>query len=240
MGLPHQKLGVFQLGQALHQLLVFARLGVGLLYLLQGEARAVQFHGIGLVKRLQAIELCLGFLRSGKRRTVLLMRLGNVALAPFVQQRALVRRGKQALMLVLAAQIHALPHRLRKLLQRGQRTVDRGARTTLGGDTAGGHHAVFVGAFQEEAAFHLQFRRALAHQAGFRALADEQLQRVQQRRFARARFARDDGKARCGGKRGLGNQGNVLDMHLVDHGNPLPAETVRAHRAIRFDSTTWF
>ena len=49
VGLPHQQLGVFQLGQALQQIFVFARLGVGLANLVQGEARAVQLHGIGLV-----------------------------------------------------------------------------------------------------------------------------------------------------------------------------------------------
>ncbi len=240
MGLTHQKLGVLQLGQTLQKLLVFAGLGVGLLYLLQGEASAVQLHGIGLIERLQTVQFCLGILCSRKRCTVFPMRLGNIIFAPFVQQRALVRRGKQALVLVLAAQIHALPHCLRKLFERGKRTVERGPGAALGGDAPRGNHAFLIGAVQEESAFHLQLWCILPHQTSLCALPDKQFQGIQQSRLARARFTGDNGKARTGGKRSLGNQGNVLDMNLIDHANPLLAKTALRRRASRFDSTTWF
>ena len=82
------------------------------------------------------------------------------------------------------------------------------------------HHAVLPASFAKETALYLELFAALAHKRRTSALADQNLQRIQQSGFTRARFACHHSKGGAWRKRCLVDQRHIANMHFINHGNP--------------------
>ena len=126
-------------------------------------------------------------------------------------------------MLMLPAQIDALAKPAGKLFHRGKGAVDGDAATALRPDAARNHRTVFRKALANEAPFNLRLFAALANKRSAGALAHQNLQGVQQGRFARTGFTGYHRKRRARRKRGLAYQRYIANMHFIDHGNPFCA-----------------
>ena len=168
---------------------------------------------------------------------------------------------QQALMLMLAAQVHHRANRCRQLRGAGHAPVKRHARAAIrphttryhqialarrrlscaaiaGTSAAGiGTHgaptrrrifprrisirafaSTFTCAFaHEETPRHHQRVFPIAHHLRAGTLAHKQLARRKQRRFARARLAREHRQPRARRKRGVADKRQILNMDFIDH-----------------------
>ena len=124
-------------------------------------------------------------------------------------------------MLVLAAQIDRRPDARSKLADRGHGAVYGNAAAPICAHLSNSHMAIRgIFAAQKEPALNRGGRFSLADRCRIGALAHQKFYGREKRRFAGARFARDDGKPRRRDERSIANQSDVFDMKFVKHTAP--------------------
>ena len=234
-----ERFGVLHARQLGCQLVVLALARIHRVDALQHEARLVEL-GRGCLARL-AHPRQLGRGRVGRRERVLVdgARPRHRLARPRVEHAHVPGRLHKLLVLVLAAQIDGGRHGARKLSDAGHAAVEGHARAPIGRHAADGHDlpevakaalsrrgigfGILGGGDAVEPSRHRQRLLAVADCPLVGALAHEQLQRREQRGLARARLAREHREAARRLERGLTDQGEVLNLDLVDHRAPLHA-----------------
>ena len=129
-----------------------------------------------------------------------------------VERAALHRGVEQRLVGVLAVEVDERAADLGELARGGEAAVDVGAAAAVAGQDAR-EHGLLAGRRVDEAPFDPGFGRAVAHERGVGAAADEQLHRFDDEGLARAGLAGDRGHP----GRGVEHQVQVGDDPEIDH-----------------------
>lgn len=181
VGRRHQHLGMLGARQQLLEFLILTRLGVNLGDTLQGEARLLDATPLRSRRLLYATDLLGSRTRRLKADTVLFQRLERRATSPGIDHGNMMCRIEQALMFMLAAQIHHHADALGKLAHAGNATVNLHAAAALGRKAALHGEALRVARAIEQARLDARKRLALTHGRRIRALAQDELKRRKQR-----------------------------------------------------------
>ena len=213
----NQYLGMFGARQQFLEFLILARLRVDLADALEGKARLLDAAPLRTRGLFDATDLLSGRARGFKASTVVLERLERRASRPGIDHRNVMRRIEQALVLVLAAQIHHHANALRKLAHAGDAAVNLHAAAALGRKTALHGEPFRVVRPVEESCLDARERLALAHRRRIRALAQNKLKSREQRGLASAGLAGQDSQAGTRHQRRLANECNVRNLQLIDH-----------------------
>ena len=120
----NQYLGMFGARQQLLEFLILTRLGVDLADALEGKARLLDAAPLRTRGLFDTSNLLGGSARGFKAGAVRIQRLECRAPCPCIDHRNVMRRIEQALVLVLAAQIHHHTDALRKLAHAGNAAVN--------------------------------------------------------------------------------------------------------------------
>lgn len=120
-------------------------------------------------------------------------------------------------MLVLAAKIHHHADALRKFTHAGDATVNFYAAAALGRKAALDREALRVVRPVKQTRFDAGNRLALAHRRRIRALAQNKLERREQRSLAGAGLTGQDSQAGTRHQRRLANECNVRNLQFIDH-----------------------
>ena len=184
-----QYLGMFGARQQFLEFLILARLGVDLADALEGKARLLDAAPLRTRGLLNATDLLSGRARGFKASTVVLERLERRASRPRIDHRNVMRRIEQALVLVLAAQIHHHANALRKLAHTGDAAVNLHAAAALGRKAALNREALRVVRAVKQACLNARQRLALAHRRRIRTLAQNKLEGREQRGLTGAGFS---------------------------------------------------
>ena len=217
VGCGYQDLGVFRPRQQLLELLVLAWLGIDLGDALEGKARFLDTTPLRARGFLNTTKFLGSRTRRLKAGAITVESLERRAPRPSIHHGDMVRRIEQALVLVLTAQVHHHAHALRKLTHAGNTAIDLhaaaalGRKATLHGETLGVVRAV------EQASLDARQRLALTHRRRIGALAQNELERREQRGLAGTGLAGQDGQAGTRHQRRLANECNVGDLQLIDH-----------------------
>ena len=213
----NQYLGMFGARQQFLELLILARLRVDLGNALQGEARLLDTTPLRTRGLLDATDLLGSRARGFKASTVVLECLERRASRPRIDHRNVMCRIEQALVLVLAAQIHHHANALRKLAHTGDAPVNLHAAAALGGKAALYGEPFRVVRPVEESCLDARERLALAHRRRIRALAQNKFEGREQRGLASTGLAGQDSQAGTRHQRRLANECNVRNLQLIDH-----------------------
>ena len=125
-------------------------------------------------------------------------------------------------MRVLAVQVDERAPDLGELADGGEPAVDVGAAATVAGQHAR-EHGLVAGLGVHEPSFDARFVGAVAHERGVGAPADEQLDRLDEERLARAGLAGDRGEAGLGPEHEVevGDDPEIDDVQLDQHQLPV-------------------
>ena len=175
--------------QQLLELLILTRLGVDLGDTLQGEARLLDAAPLRTRGLLDATDLLGSRARGFKASTVVLERLECRAPCPCINHGNMMRRIEQTLMFMLAAQIHHHADALRKLAHAGDTAVNFYATAAFGRKTAPHGEALCVVRAVKQARLDAGKCLTLAHRRRIRALAQNELERREQRGLTGAGFS---------------------------------------------------
>ena len=145
---------------------------------------------------------------------------------------------RQPAVLVLAVEREQRLGQLAQVGDRRRAAVDERARAPVGADPAGEHDLLGVGGQalaelaaqlvgQLEDALDVGLRRARADDAGLRAPAEQQVQRVREHGLARAGLARQHVEPGREAQLGPLDQQEVLDAQLGEHRHGVPARARR-------------
>ena len=159
----NQYLGMFGARQQFLEFLILARLGVDLADALEGKARLLDAAPLRTRGLLDATDLLGSRARGFKASTVVLERLECRAPCPGIDHGNMMRRVEEALVLVLAAQIHHHTNALRKLAHTGDAAVNLHAAAALGRKAALDREALRVVRPVEESRLNARQRLTLAH-----------------------------------------------------------------------------
>ena len=247
-----------------HRLQQVACVGQAPVLVVQG-AQAVRIQRLRLELRdleAQVVEPRLAVPRAALDGLDLLLELAQPAMHPRdrvdaiavpgvrVEQRALRRRLQQRLVRVLAVHVEEqLAQRLEPA--HGHRTrVDEGPRAPVGGDHAA--HDAVAAVVQRlllqpaarrlarlEHGVHLRAAGVAAHQPGPRALADGELQRIDQQRFAGAGLAAQDRHPRREIQLQVVDDGEVAHAEVAEHRVTAPAPSAASRAAPRSGHGPW-
>ena len=171
---------MFGARQQLLELLILTRLGVDISDTLQGEARLLDATPLRTRRLLYATDLLGRRTRRLKADTVLFQRLERRATSPGIDHGNMMCRIEQALMLVLAAQIHHHADALGKLAHAGNATINLDAAAAFGRKAALHGEALRVVWTVEQPRLDARKCLALAHGRRIRALAQNELKRREQ------------------------------------------------------------
>ena len=213
----NQHLGMFGARQQFLEFLILTRLRVDLADALEGKARLLDAAPLRTRGLLDATDLLSGRARGFKASTVVLERLERRAPRPRIDHRNVMRRIEQALVLVLAAQIHHHANALRKLAHTGNAAVNLHAAAALGRKTALYGKAFRVVWTVEQPRLDTRQRLALAHRRRIRTLTQNKLERREQRGLAGAGLAGQGSQTGTRHQRRLANECNVRNLQLIDH-----------------------
>ena len=213
----NQYLGMFGARQQLFEFLILTRPGVDLGNALQGEARLLDTTPLRTRGLLDATDLLGSRARGFKTGAVHIQRLKRRAPRPGIDHRNVMRRIEQALVLVLAAQIHHQTNALRKLAHTGDAAVNLHAAAALGRKAALDREAFRVVRAVKQPRLDARQRLALAHRRRIRALTQNKLERREQRSLAGAGLTGQDSQAGTRHQRRLANECNVRNLQLIDH-----------------------
>ena len=180
---------MFGARQQFLEFLILARPGVDLGNALQGEARLLDTTPLRTRGLLDATNLLGSRARGFKASTVVLERLERRTSRPRIDHRNVMRRIEQALVLVLAAQIHHHANALRKLAHAGDAAVNLHAAAALGRKAALDREALRVVWTVEQPRLNASKRLALAHRRRIRTLAQNKLESREQRGLTGAGFS---------------------------------------------------
>ena len=212
-----QYLGMFEARQQCLEFLVLAWLGVNLADALEGKARLLDATPLRTRGLFDTSNLLGGETRSLKRGAILLERIKRCAPSPGIDHGNMMRRIEQALVLMLAAQIHHHAEALGKLAHAGDAAVDPDAAAALGRKAALHGEPLRVVRAIEQARLDARQRLALAHGRRIRTLAQYELERRKQRGLAGTGLAGQDSQAGTRHQRRLANECNVGNLQLIDH-----------------------
>ena len=213
----NQYLGMFGARQQLLEFLILTRLGVDLADALEGKARLLDAAPLRTRGLFDTSNLLGGSARCFKADTVRIQRLECRAPCPCIDHRNVMRRIEQALVLVLAAQIHHHTNALRKLAYTGDAAVNLHAAAALGRKAALDREAFRVVRAVKQPRLDARQRLALAHRRRIRALTQNKLERRKQRGLASTGLTGQDGQAGTRHQRRLANECNVGNLQLIDH-----------------------
>ena len=213
----NQYLGMFGARQQFLEFLILARLGVDLADALERKARFLDATPLRTRGLFDTSNLLGGSTRCLKAGAVRIQRLERRASRPGIDHRNVMRRVEQALMLVLAAQIHHHANALRKLAHTGDATVNLHAAAALGRKAALHGETLRVVWTVEQPRLDARQRLALTHRRRIRALAQNKLEGREQRGLAGAGLAGQDSQAGTRQQRRLANERNVGNLQLIDH-----------------------
>ena len=213
----NQHLGMFGARQQFLEFLILARFGVDLADALERKARFLDAAPLRTRGLFDTSNLLSGSARSLKAGAVVLERLECRAPCPGIDHRNMMRRIEQALVLVLAAQIHHHANALRKLAHTGNAPVNLHAAAALGGKAALYGEPFRVVRPVEESCLDARERLALAHRRRIRALAQNKFEGREQRGLAGTGLAGQDSQAGTRHQRRLANECNVRNLQLIDH-----------------------
>ena len=185
----NQYLGMFGARQQFLEFLILARPGVDLGNALQGEARLLDTTPLRTRGLLDATNLLGSRARGFKASTVVLERLERRTSRPRIDHRNVMRRIEQALVLVLAAQIHHHANALRKLAHAGDAAVNLHAAAALGRKATLDRETLRVVWTVEQPRLNASKRLALAHRRRIRTLAQNKLEGREQRGLTGAGFS---------------------------------------------------
>lgn len=185
----NQYLGMFGARQQFLEFLILARLGVDLANALKGKARLLDAAPLRTRGLFDTSNLLGGSARSLKAGAIRIQRLERRAPRPGIDHRNVMRRVEQALVLVLAAQIHHHANALRKLAHAGDAAVNLHAAAALGRKAALDREAFRVVRPVEESRLDARQHLALAHRRRIRALTQNKLEGREQRGLAGAGFS---------------------------------------------------
>ena len=188
----NQYLGMFGARQQFLEFLILARFGVDLADALERKARLLDATPLRTRGLFDTSNLLGGSPRSLKAGTVRIQRLECQAPCPCIDHRNVMRRIEQALVLVLAAQIHHHTTALRKLAHTGDAAVNLHAAAALGRKAALHGEPLRVVRPVEQPRLDARQRLALAHRRRIRALAQNKLEGREQRGLAGAGLAGQD------------------------------------------------
>ena len=193
VGCGYQDLGMLRTRQQLLELLELTCLGIYLGNSLEGKTCFLDATPLRARGFLDTAKLLGSRTRCLKASTIAIERLERRAACPGIHHGDMVRRIEQALVLVLTAQVHHHAHALRKLTHAGNTAIDLhaaaalGRKATLHGETLGVVRAV------EQASLDARQRLALTHRRRIGALAQNELERREQRGLAGTRLTGQDG-----------------------------------------------
>ena len=200
---------------------VFLNRRAHFVYALHDETGLFQLGRACTGSLLHTLELGLRLGRDGEGALIRSKRSGHVLSRPRIKHGKMARCFEQALVLMLAAQVDRRSDAGGKLADRGHGTVYGNAAASVRTHLPNGHMTVGgVFATQEEPALNRGCRFPLADRCCIGAFAHQEFYGREKRCFARARFARDDGKPRRRSERSIANQSDVFDMKLVKHTAP--------------------
>ena len=185
----NQYLGMFGARQQLLEFLILTRLGIDLADALEGKARLLDAAPLRTRGLFDTSNLLGGSARGYKAGAVRIQRLECRAPCPCIDHRNVMRRIEQALVLVLAAQIHHHTDALRKLTHAGDAAVNLHAAAALGRKAALDREAFRVVRAVKQPCLDARERLALAHRRRIRALAQNELERREQRGLTGAGFS---------------------------------------------------
>ena len=185
----NQYLGMFGARQQLLEFLILTRLGVDLADALEGKARLLDAAPLCTRGLFDTSNLLGGSARCFKADAVRIQRLECRAPCPCIDHRNVMRRIEQALVLVLAAQIHHHANALRKLAHAGDAAVNLHAAAALGRKATLDRETLRVVWTVEQPRLNASKRLALAHRRRIRALAQNKLEGREQRGLAGAGFS---------------------------------------------------
>ena len=154
---------MFGARQQFLEFLILARLRVDLADALEGKARLLDAAPLRTRGLFDATDLLSGRARGFKASTVVLERLECRAPCPGIDHGNMMRRVEEALVLVLAAQIHHHANALRKLAHTGDAAVNLHAAAALGRKAALDREALRVVRPVEESRLNARQRLTLAH-----------------------------------------------------------------------------
>ena len=197
--------------------IVFAWERIHCIHLIDHVAGAIKGDLAFLRDFVQAIKLGLRGASGLKGTSVFLQGHRHLFLGPCIEQGKLMFWVQKTLMLMLAAQIDARADAGSKLLHAGRHAVERDARAALRLETTDGNIPLLGRALQIKTPLDGKGILPLANHAGLGPLARKKLERREQRGFAGARLAGDDGKPRARCERGLADQRNIGNMQFVEH-----------------------
>ena len=213
----NQYLGMFGARQQLLEFLILTRLGVNLGDTLEGKARLLDAAPLRTRGLFDTSNLLGGSARCFKADAVRIQRLECRAPCPCIDHRNVMRRIEQALVLVLAAQIHHHTNALRKLAYTGDAAVNLHAAAALGRKAALDREAFRVVRAVKQPRLDARQRLALAHRRRIRALTQNKLEGREQRGLAGAGLAGQDSQTGTRHQRRLANECNVGNLQLIDH-----------------------
>ena len=213
----NQYLGMFGARQQFLEFLILARLGVDLADALEGKARLLDATPLRTRGLFDTSNLLGGSTRCLKAGAVRIQRLECRAPCPCIDHRNVMRRIEQALVLVLAAQIHHHTNALRKLAHTCDAAVNLHSAAALGRKAALHGKTLRVVWTVEQPRLDARQRLALAHRRRIRALAQNKLESREQRGLAGAGLAGQDSQAGTRNQRRLANERNVRNLQLIDH-----------------------
>ena len=167
----NQYLGMFGARQQFLEFLILARFGVNLADALERKARLLDAAPLRTRGLFDTSNLLSGRARGFKASTLVLERLECRAPCPGIDHRNVMCRIEQALVLVLAAQIHHHADALRKLAHTGDTAVNLDAAAALGGKAALDREAFRVVRAVKQARLDARQCLALAHRRRIRTLA---------------------------------------------------------------------
>ena len=185
----NQYLGMFGARQQFLEFLILAWLGVDLADALEGKTRFLDATPLRTRGLLDATDLLGSRARGFKAGAVHIQRLKRRAPRPGIDHRNVMRRIEQALVLVLAAQIHHHANALRKLAHTGDAAVNLHAAAALGRKATLDRETLRVVWTVEQPRLNASKRLALAHRRRIRALAQNKLEGREQRGLAGAGFS---------------------------------------------------
>ena len=203
--------------QGLLELLELPLLWVDLVDAPELEGRLLEALGTRLRKLMHARKLLGGIAGLPQRRSVALQSRRRRLSGPGVEHRGVRRHGEQALVLVLAAEVDRGTHLPGQLAHARHAAVNLHAAAATRLHAPAHHVAFIVIRAQVDAPLHKQVVVALADGARVGALAYQELQGTEQGRLTGARLTRQHREAGCGLDGRVADQGDALNVELVNH-----------------------
>ena len=207
-------------GQVLLELLELAGLGIDIGYALEGKPCFLKTAALRAARLLDALELARGLVGTRERVAIRGECLGNARAGPGIDHPNMGGGVEQSLVLVLAAQVDQGSHALGQFAHAGKRAVHTHAGTTVGTQATLNNEALLVASAAEQTSLDKRAVAPLANRRGIRTLAHQQLEGGKQGGLTRTRLAGEDRETGTGHQIGAFDQGDVLDMDLIDHCAP--------------------